>query len=150
MQSHILKDESETLDFSKKIAALVSKSKLSAFEFHLQGDLGTGKTTLVRGVLRALGWSGSVKSPTYTICEEYEFDDLLILHIDLYRTENDEDVDMLMLNRDYDGKKLIFIEWSEKIKKQRNCSLMIKLKHHENSRKIEISGDTILLNKLKG
>jgi tRNA threonylcarbamoyladenosine biosynthesis protein TsaE len=150
MQSYILKGESETLDFSKKIAALINKSKLSAFEFHLQGDLGTGKTTLVRGVLRALGWSGSVKSPTYTICEEYEFHDLLILHIDLYRTDDDEDVDMLMLNRDYDGKKLIFIEWSEKIKKQRDFSLMIKLKHHENSRRIEISGDTILLNKLKG
>ena len=112
IENYILQDESETLDFGRSIAMLIKDSDESIFEFHLQGDLGAGKTTLVRGVLRALGWSGSVKSPTYTICEEYDFGQFLVLHIDLYRTEIEEDVEMLELNRSFDGKKIIFIELS--------------------------------------
>ena len=148
IENHILKDESETLNFGSNIAALIKESNDSIFEFHLQGDLGAGKTTLVRGVLRALGWNGSVKSPTYTICEEYEFDQFLILHIDLYRTEIDEDVEMLELNRSFDGKKIVFIEWPEKVEDKRLFNLRINMMHFENSRKIRIIGDTILIEKL--
>tara|TARA_B100000795_G_scaffold64939_3_gene44019 strand:+ start:439 stop:900 length:462 start_codon:yes stop_codon:yes gene_type:complete len=148
MENHILQDESETLDFGRQIAALIKQSDNSIFEFHLQGDLGAGKTTLVRGILRALGWEGSVKSPTYTICEEYDFDEFLILHIDLYRTEIEEDVQMLELNRGFDGKKIIFIEWPEKVEGKRSFNLKINMMHYKNSRKIELIGDTILLEKL--
>lgn len=148
MENHILQDESETLDFGEQIAALIKQSDNSIFEFHLQGDLGAGKTTLVRGILRALGWEGSVKSPTYTICEEYDFDEFLILHIDLYRTEIEEDVQMLELNRGFDGKKIIFIEWPEKVEGKRSFNLKINMMHYKNSRKIELIGDTILLEKL--
>ena len=148
IENYILQDESETLNFGSNIAALINESDKTIFEFHLQGDLGAGKTTLVRGVLRALGWNGSVKSPTYTICEEYEFDQFLILHIDLYRTEIDEDVEMLELNRSFDGKKIIFIEWPEKVEDKRLFNLRINMMHFENSRKIRIIGDTILIEKL--
>ena len=148
IENYILQDESETLNFGSNIAALIKESDKTIFEFHLQGDLGAGKTTLVRGVLRALGWNGSVKSPTYTICEEYEFDQFLILHIDLYRTEIDEDVEMLELNRSFDGKKIIFIEWPEKVEDKRLFNLKINMMHFGNSRKIRIIGDTILIEKL--
>ena len=148
IENYILQDESETLNFGINIAALIKESDETIFEFHLQGDLGAGKTTLVRGVLRALGWYGSVKSPTYTICEEYEFDQFLILHIDLYRTEIDEDVEMLELNRSFDGKKIIFIEWPEKVEDKRLFNLKINMMHFENSRKIRIVGDTILIEEL--
>ena len=148
IENYILQDESETLNFGSNIAALINESDKTIFEFHLQGDLGAGKTTLVRGVLRALGWNGSVKSPTYTICEEYEFDQFLILHIDLYRTEIDEDVEMLELNRSFDGKKIIFIEWPEKVEDKRLFNLKINMMHFANSRKIRIIGDTILIEKL--
>ena len=148
IENHILKDESETLNFGSNIAALIKESNDSIFEFHLQGNLGAGKTTLVRGVLRALGWRGSVKSPTYTICEEYDFEEFLILHIDLYRTEIEEDVEMLELNRDFNGKKVIFIEWPEKVEGKRMANLKINMMHYQNSRKIEMIGDTILIEKL--
>ena len=148
IENYILKDESETLNFGSNIAALIKESNDSIFEFHLQGNLGAGKTTLVRGVLRALGWRGSVKSPTYTICEEYDFEEFLILHIDLYRTEIEEDVEMLELNRDFNGKKVIFIEWPEKVEGKRMSSLKINMMHYQNSRKIEMIGDTILIEKL--
>jgi tRNA threonylcarbamoyladenosine biosynthesis protein TsaE len=145
IENYILKDESETLNFGSNIAALIKESNDSIFEFHLQGNLGAGKTTLVRGVLRALGW---VKSPTYTICEEYDFEEFLILHIDLYRTEIEEDIEMLELNRDFDGKKVIFIEWPEKVEGKRMSNLKINMMHYQNSRKIEMIGDTILIEKL--
>lgn len=148
IENYILKDESETLNFGSNIAALIKESNDSIFEFHLQGNLGAGKTTLVRGVLRALGWRGSVKSPTYTICEEYDFEEFLILHIDLYRTEIEEDVEMLELNRDFNGKKVIFIEWPEKVEGKRMSNLKINMMHYQNSRKIEMIGDTILIEKL--
>ena len=148
IENYILKDESETLNFGSNIAALIKESNDSIFEFHLQGNLGAGKTTLVRGVLRALGWRGSVKSPTYTICEEYDFEEFLILHIDLYRTEIEEDIEMLELNRYFDGKKVIFIEWPEKVEGKRMSNLKINMMHYQNSRKIEMIGDTILIEKL--
>ena len=148
IENYILKDESETLNFGSNIAALIKESNDSIFEFHLQGNLGAGKTTLVRGVLRALGWRGSVKSPTYTICEEYDFEEFLILHIDLYRTEIEEDIEMLELNRDFNGKKVIFIEWPEKVEGKRMSNLKINMMHYQNSRKIEMIGDTILIEKL--
>ena len=148
IENYILKDESETLNFGSNIAALIKESNDSIFEFHLQGNLGAGKTTLVRCVLRALGWGGSVKSPTYTICEEYDFEEFLILHIDLYRTEIEEDIEMLELNRDFDGKKVIFIEWPEKVEGKRMSNLKINMMHYQNSRKIEMIGDTIFIEKL--
>ena len=148
IENYILKDESETLNFGSNIAALIKESNDSIFEFHLQGNLGACKTTLVRGVLRALGWGGSVKSPTYTICEEYDFEEFLILHIDLYRTEIEEDIEMLELDRDFDGKKVIFIEWPEKVEGKRMSNLKINMMHYQNSRKIEMIGDTILIEKL--
>lgn len=148
MHNLILQDEEETISFGNKISELIKETDDSIFEFHLQGDLGAGKTTLVRGILRGLGWEGSVKSPTYTICEEYEFNNFLVLHIDLYRTEIDEDVEMLDLNRPFDGKKIIFIEWPEKVEDKRPYNLKINMMHFNNSRKIELNGDTILLKKL--
>ena len=66
--------------------------------FYLDGDLGTGKTTLVREVLKSLGWNGAVKSPTFSIIEEYKLNDIDILHSDLYRLNGENDFEMLGLS----------------------------------------------------
>ena len=85
--------------------------------FYLDGDLGTGKTTLVREVLKSLGWSGAVKSPTFSIIEEYKLNDIDIFHSDLYRLNGENDFEMLGLEINEQTKGILFIEWPEKISK---------------------------------
>lgn len=80
----------------------------------LTGDLGAGKTTLVRGLLRALGHEGIVTSPTFTLLEVYESGGLQVVHIDLYRLEDPAELEPLAI-RDYLGEQsVLLIEWADR------------------------------------
>ena len=79
----------------------------------LNGELGAGKTTLVRGVLRATGYAGAVKSPTFTIVEEYLIGERKILHFDLYRITDPEELEWIGIHDYMAQDSLCFIEWSE-------------------------------------
>ena len=89
-----------------------------------------------------------VKSPTYTLCEEYELNKILFLHIDLYRSDESEDLDIFNLNRETKLKKIIIIEWSDKLKENRSFDLKIKFEHINNQREIEIIDKNNLFLKL--
>ena len=106
----------DTKNLGQEIAKEILKRKdKSAFIVFLDGDLGTGKTTLVKEIIFALGIKEKVKSPTFTIIEPYELNDKNIYHIDLYRINDPSELEMIGL-REYlnESEAIIFIEWPEK------------------------------------
>ena len=81
----------------------------------LHGDLGTGKTTVVRGVLRSLGWTGSVKSPTYALVEYYSVSSLYLYHFDFYRFEDPGEWETAGLADYFRSDSVCLVEWPERV-----------------------------------
>lgn len=80
---------------------------------YLRGELGAGKTTLVRALLNALGYQGRVKSPTYTLLEQYEVAGLHLRHFDLYRFRDASEWESAGFDDEFDGQNICLVEWPE-------------------------------------
>jgi tRNA threonylcarbamoyladenosine biosynthesis protein TsaE len=105
-----LEGEAAQNDFGRRIAAHLNPPCV----IYLQGDLGSGKTTLVRGVLRGLGFTGPVRSPTYTLLEPYELPSIQVYHLDLYRLADPEELELLGLRDLLEPTSVLFAEWPER------------------------------------
>ncbi|MDB9958960.1 tRNA (adenosine(37)-N6)-threonylcarbamoyltransferase complex ATPase subunit type 1 TsaE [Gammaproteobacteria bacterium] len=142
MKKLTLINDEATNQLGSKIAMEILKSSSQEIEIHLEGDLGAGKTFISRSIIKNCGWKDIVKSPTYTLCEEYDFNNLMFLHIDLYRTNEAEDIDIFDLSRKINSKKVVLIEWPERLQHERSFDLKIIFSHLPEGREVSlISGD---------
>lgn len=106
----VLLDEAATL----ALGADIARGLRPGITVYLQGDLGAGKTTLVRGVLRALGHAGRVKSPTYTLAEIYNLPAFELYHFDLYRMNDPREWMDAGFREVVNGTTVSLVEWPEK------------------------------------
>ena len=127
---------------SKKISSFLSKSDC----IFLFGELGSGKTTFVRSLIHQIQEKNKMKktevtSPTFNLLNEYEIQNLKIMHYDLYRLKNDKEINQLGIFQE-DEKVISIIEWPEKIAKRIKDRLEITFYYQDEveSRKIDIKG----------
>ncbi len=102
--------EAATLRLGEALAAGAANGQV----LHLKGELGAGKTTLVRGLIRALGHTGRVKSPTYTLLEPYSLLRLNLYHFDFYRFKNPSEWLSSGFREHFNPQSLCIVEWPER------------------------------------
>ncbi len=132
----IIKDEKEW----EALAALLAKAITPGFRLYLAGELGAGKTTLVRCFLRQLGVLDIVKSPTYTLVESYKpaNKDYMLHHFDLYRLQSAQELHYIGLEDYFSDDAVVIVEWPEKgLGVLPEADIFCTLSYHEGGRFIE-------------
>ncbi|HHW64703.1 MAG TPA: tRNA (adenosine(37)-N6)-threonylcarbamoyltransferase complex ATPase subunit type 1 TsaE [Rhodocyclaceae bacterium] len=138
LQAH-LADEKDT----ETLGSALSTVLLPGLQIWLEGNLGTGKTTLTRGVLRGLGYEGKVKSPTYTLIEPYVVSRLDLYHFDFYRFNSPDEYLDAGLDEYFEGQGVCMVEWPDKaLPYLPSPDVEVRLEASENGRFVEIGGNT--------
>ncbi|MBS0350666.1 MAG: tRNA (adenosine(37)-N6)-threonylcarbamoyltransferase complex ATPase subunit type 1 TsaE [Proteobacteria bacterium] len=110
MAEYFIKDQQAMLELGAKLAQSCQPGMI----LFLQGPLGAGKTTLVRGILKGLDYHGKVKSPTYTLVESYNLSQKTLFHFDLYRLNSPQELLEIGFEDYLRSDAMIIIEWPEK------------------------------------
>lgn len=151
----------ETSEDTEALGAALWQALPAKCLLFLYGDLGAGKTTLVRGLLRAAGHQGAVKSPTYTLVEEYEVNGRRLFHFDLYRLKDPEELEWMGMEDYLNQEALCCIEWPQMgegflpmadvevrlnyFQQQRAAEINMLAKHWQNGIKLNWKNKDLLL-----
>lgn len=138
------KSAEETIALGRKLASLLVPPKIVV----LRGDLGAGKTTLVKGIAQGFGAAEEedVTSPTFTLIHEYRGPAATVYHIDLYRVDTERELETLGLDDLITDNSVLLIEWGEKFARfERECDVEIALERvSENARSIKVTSSSLL------
>lgn len=135
----------ESPDRQEAIGATLSSVCPNGSIIYLHGELGAGKTTLVRGFLQGLGHVGAVKSPTYTLLEPYEIEGVSYCHIDLYRLANAGELEYLGLRDLLQEGATMLVEWPEKGQGELPApDIVVNIKYMQLGRILEFVAETEL------
>ena len=135
----ILLNEAQTQAIGSALAPLL----LPPLTCFFKGELGAGKTSLIRAILRAKGIIGAIKSPSYTLIEPYEIAHQVIYHMDLYRLEDEDQLEWLGIRDYFHQNALCLIEWPERaVKGLPKADVICELTYYDEGRAITLSADT--------
>jgi tRNA threonylcarbamoyladenosine biosynthesis protein TsaE len=130
--------EGDTLALGRSLGAAL----VPGLVIYLSGELGAGKTTLARGVLRGLGYSGRVKSPTFTLVEVYKFSKLYLYHFDFYRFSDPAELTDAGLDEYFGEGSVALVEWPEKASGVPAADLRIAMRVTGSGRTAALHADT--------
>ena len=141
MKEFLSHSAEETTELGRRLAAELRPPKLVV----LSGDLGAGKTTLIKGIAEGFRAASQEKvtSPTFTLIHEYRGPGVNVYHVDLYRIDTQRELDTLALDDLFDESSVVLIEWGEKFERFR-CDRDVEItieRLGENDRKIKIATD---------
>ena len=132
-------------DMQRAGAELVQQlgSRLPGSVVTLSGELGAGKTTFCRGFIQACGYTGAVKSPTYTLIERYSTSHGEICHLDLYRLENPDELEFIGFRDLLETENTLLIEWPERVEQVGSlATIQVTIEHRDSaSRQLHTSVD---------
>jgi tRNA threonylcarbamoyladenosine biosynthesis protein TsaE len=137
--TRFLETEAETLALGADLAPCLQGGMV----VYLRGELGAGKTTLARGILRAMGYAGRVKSPSFALVEPYNLSRLYLYHFDFYRFNDPREVDEAGFREYFSSDSVCLVEWPEKAAgKLPPADLDIVLRVSGSGRQVEIGAGT--------
>lgn len=142
MYQSVLNDEAETKQCAVNLAKIFKENEPllpKPLVLHFKGEIGAGKSCFIRALLSALGVTGTIKSPTFSIIETYACAEKNFSHMDLYRLEDEEELHYLGFEEHVTGADMVLIEWPEKVSFLPEPDLLVFLEVIEFGAKRKIS-----------